>query len=865
MVDPRKKPSGDGYMRDQSQDNVKALARLLIRSNQQPVKSVGKEKKIELNKEAVDRKVNQIGSAQMDADALMQVLPDIELCKQVLIGVILSPKDMYSTEVGFTADADLFDGEIIRGFLELIEKYVVRKYNLNDRLEKILESALFKDGSYPIVILPENNLDRIINHEYNPGMEHYATQLYRRSTATGYGLLGRSDTVSNESHGNKPALFEEKIFPNITVTDNFNVLKHTSLDRKIRQSKLESMFSNEAFTGMSDDEIERLYSKPVNVADQNSAVVLDATVGGQKGCPLTISLPASSVIPVATPGRPEEHVGYFVVLNEKGMPVDSNVNRNYHDEFRARYNAGASDENSDIMQQVKAAMGMGADKKIDGLTDQHLETFGPIITGQLEHLLRNGMYDEELSFELTQNIKRLMLTRALGNRRTQLLFVPKELMVYIAFDYDDEGVGVSLLRKTSIIGSMRMALALAHNMGQLKNAVPRRKVTVELDEDDQDPSNTIAQVQNLLLQQSIKSYPLAANSPADMQTALQLSAVDMAFTGEAPGLPKTKVEFEDWISQDQGGNPEYAEELRKQHIMGLKLNPEMVDPSQSPDYAVEVVNNNLMMSKTIRHLQKIITRHLTDFVRKFCRYSGDFKRECMAVIEERRRAIDDEVYGQHSVAEYIDAFLETVEVTLPSPDRSRVEQQATAFEQYSQLLDACLSAYMSADLIPPEMMGSDAKGTIEQAVAVVKANYLRDWMAENNVMPELQALLELDEDEKPTYSLFDTQEPIFKSIVASIKKYMDAVMPEDAGGFNDNGNMGGGDDMPGDSSGEGDGMDEFGDDFGESPEGDGTGEGEESEDLDETDEGSDEDGISEEDETQADDTSAEDEDNAEVE
>ena len=849
MVEP-KKPGGDGYMRDQSQDNVRALAKLLIRSNQQPAGSVGRDRKIELDKESVDRKVNQIGTAQMDADALMQILPDIELCKQVLIGVILSPKDMYSTEVGFTADAELFDGEIIRGFLEVVEKYVVRKYNLNDRLEKILESALFKDGSYPIVILPENNLDRIINQTYNPGMEDYANQLYRKSTDSGYGLLGRLDKVSNESHGQSQAQFEELIFPNITVTDNFNVLKHNSLDRKIRQSKLESMFSNEAFTGMTDDEIEQLYNKPTNVANQNAAVVLDATTTGNKGCPLTIALPSSSVIPVATPGRPDEHVGYFVVLNEKGMPVDSNVSRNYLDEFRSRYNAGSSDENSDVMQQVKIAMGVGNNGKLDAVEDKHLDVFGPIITNQLENLLRNGMYDEELSFDLTQNIKRLMLTRALGNRRTQLLFVPKELMVYIAFDYDKDGVGVSLLQKTSIIGSMRMALALAHNMGQLKNAIPRRKVSVEFDEDDPDPSKTIAQVQNLLLQQSIKSYPLAANSPTDMQAALQNSAIDMSFTGDAPGLPKTKVEFEDWASQDQGGNPEYAEELRKQHIMGLKLNPEMVDPSQSPDYAVEVVNNNLMMSKTVRHLQKTITRHLTDFVRKFCRYSGDFKRECIKVIEERRRAIDDEIYGQHSVAEFIDAFLDTVEVTLPSPDRSRVEQQTTAFEQYSQLLDACLTAYISADLIPPEMLGNDAKGTVEQAIAVVKAKYQRDWMAENNVLPELQALLELDEDEKPTYSLFDTQEPIFKSILASIKDYLDAVMPEDTGGFDDNGSMGGGDDMSGDSSGEGDGMDEFGDDFGDSPEGDGTGEEEESEDFDETDEGSGEDGSSEEDENQ---------------
>lgn len=811
------KQVGMEYTRETSQDNVKMMSRLLVPiRGETAINNSAREQrtKIAVDKDALDKKMLDSVQSRMDASAMMQMLPDIELSKRILIGVILSPKDLYSTEVGFTADAELFGPEIVREFIALVEKYVIDKFDLNSRLEMMLERALFTDGAYPLLVLPENNLDRIINQTptYNPGLESYARQLYVKRTERPMGFLG-FPKASFEHYGQQATTHTHEIFPAIEVCDNINVMKESRVDKSLRKAHIMTMFSQESEGGMTESEIAALYNKPFTATADTQFEVIDGKPTKNSGCPLVETPPASAVIPISTPGRPEHHVGYFVMLNDKGGFVSGEEDRNYHNEIRTRYNNAGKNEASDTIQRVREAMGTDT-TRTEETYDTHLATFGPLIEHKLKELLRNGMYDEELDFEFTQNIKSIMFQRAMLGRRTRILFVPKELMTYVAFDYNKDGIGVSLLTKTAIIGSMRMALSLAHNMGQLRNSISRRKVNITLDEDEVDPMKTIGDVQDLILEQSIKSYPLAASNPLDMMRALQLSGYDFAYEGGGPGMPKTKVSFEDWVSQDQGGNPEYMNELRQQHIMGLNLNPELVDPTQSPNFAIEAVNNDMMMSKTVRHLQKAFTCKLTEFAKTFCKFSGDFKRECITVVEKYRSTISDD-YKSYSVSEFVDAFLDTLEVTLPSPDRSRTEQQLAAFQQYKDLLETTLEAFISSDIIPVEMLGENPRGTVEQAIAILKAKFLRDWLAENNVMPELGVLMDLDEDDKPSYDIFEIQEPLVLGVVEAMKRYLEKTMPENTGGFG-GGDMGGGD---AGSDTDDDDFGDSGDDFGDQEEG----------------------------------------------
>lgn len=853
-----------GFEREATTE-LKALSGKLRADPSKPASMRPGESQLELSSDLFQKISKNTAQDSIDASSVFQLLPDVELTEQILVGSILSPKDMSSTELGFSVDPALFDGGAARALLGILETHFKNVYKIDDRLDGMLEEILFTEGAYIQAILPENNLDQMINSNTTLSNESYSYVIDRARRGQPLGLLGhpRDQRVSMESHRDRSGHASQiqgpagdrhrqtSHLPGLSVSDNFDLLKTPNVATQRRKAAIGRLIGNHnvsmesAVKGMSPEDIDKLYAKRNDTAEPVQQLTPQNYLNrASAGHPLMLKLPVESVIPVFPPGEPENHIGYFLLLDKDNRPVQREEDRDYYGELRSSFGQDQPEQSSDLVRKVKEAMGGAVDQKGKDY-DQIEKAYGTIIENDLINRLRNGIYDEEFSLGFSQDIQRIMLYRSLQAKQTQLLYIPEELMVYMAFNYNQYGIGESLLTKSKILSSMRTVLMFADTMSGVRNAVGRKKATITVDEADPDPMKTISDTQSLILEMSRNGFPVASPDPGQTLDYLNRAGYDWNIDVQGDNLPGTKVEFDDYNTQQSGGNPDLQDRLRRQHISGLGMNPELVDPTSSPDFATSVVNNNLIMTRRVIRYQKKFTRFLTRMIRIFTQHSSILRAEMEEVLKSNKTKLTP-AQKKLETAEVIDEFLDAFSVSLPSPDTTRMDLQLQAFEQYSNLLDRAIEAYVTPDLIPPEYLAREPD-IVNHLITTMSAYFKRMWLENNNVMPELDQLMELDEKSgKSAFSLLDIQQGVRKSLGSAMQEYVEAYVKEkedfEKKYGQDGTDLGGGD---GDTDGFGD--DSWGSADGEGDEGTTAGD-EEPEEEEVTDEGEEADPLAEEEE-----------------
>lgn len=778
---------------------VSALLTKLVRDPTAPGGNNKDRQHVGINRYHLDRLANETAQDVIDSDAIMQLLPDLELAEQVLVGSVLSPKDMSTADVNFAVAENQFDGEIARLLLDVPSQWFKQDYKIDERLDLEMEDIVTKKGASIKIILPENSLDTIINGERHLSMEQY-DQVVRNMNMSGtLGILGHptDSNISMEAFGNTRVPEEystidfrgiEKLLSpaKVFVSDNFNILKghgykrrRQTMDITKRLNQLQVSMEgdpvrfggqgNNHTEGATAEQIDQLYRRG-QVKSQPTYLISPPEYNNRPsvGNPLVISPSMESVVPVFVPGKPDEHVGYFLLLDMFGRPITRSENRDYYGEMRANFKNNQSDNSSELLRMTREAMGSTtADNQYE--VEQVQQTYNAIMEGELKNRLRNGLYGEEFDIGFTEEIQRIMLYRHFKNSSTQLLYIPAELVVYIAFNYNKSGIGQTMLARSKILANMRSVLLFAETMGAVRNAVGRKKVNITLDPDDPDKAATISDIQTMILEASQRGFPLGAPDPAQSLDFLNRAAFDFAINAEGDDYAQTKVEYDDYNTNIQAGNPDLQDRLRRMHIAGMGVPPEKVDPNNSVDFATSAVQNDLIMTRRVKRYQRILMAGMTKFVRVYTLNSSRLMGAMVEIVLKNPGILTEE-QKKMTPEEVVQDFVKALTVSLPEPDTTRLDQLMQAFEQFNSLLERALEAYLTPDMFPQDTMGEG--GVYEKAFAAIKAYFQRQYLSQNNVLPQLNVLYELDpKNNKPAFSLLDNQENAVETLGQAIQEY----------------------------------------------------------------------------------------------
>lgn len=868
-----------------------------------------------------------------DARNLFQVLPDMDYARQILISATISPGDLTDTKVLYSLSATDIDSSLSGPLLRKVQEFFDNSYKIRPLLHPILNDVMFETGSYPILVLPESSIDKVINADNYNGVSmesalgvldgHLREETDGKGNYLPWGILGGPtqskstgkvdsyDGVSFESlqfgqdraaglwsgdiavkglrislesmvadhddnreirtklteASSKIGKMIEAKGSTVTVSDNLTILrrpmvvdaKRTLAVRRIYGGKLHRKASLESRASNGDLDAKRnlsvversMYQKRRYQHIPVQPLLTHRQTGIETyGHPLVLHLPSESVVPIHVPGNPREHVGYYVMLDVDGNPISVADQSSYHDDIKSQMNNVDSYASQLIGQARRGFEGSG------GFQNEIINELGKVYTETVERdllaRLRSGALSGNYELGKTENISRIMFARHMKGQKTVMLFVPAEMMTYIAFDYNEFGVGKSVLEDGKILGSIRASIMLANTLATLNNAVGGKTIEIELDPEDEDPVSTV----EFMLSEHAKvnsqgfSRLIGSTHPLGLADQIQNHGVNVVVSGNSR-YPDTKFNVNQRDGQNKPIDSDFEETMRRRHIQMFGLSPEIMEGINQTDFATTVVQNNLMLLKRVIQSQEKFEPFLTDFVRSYLLNSGVFLTEMREMIIENKGLLPEHVLKDERLRDdndRVDAFLfefiDALDVGLPSPEVGDIKKSMDSFDSYSEALDKVIDAYLNE-----EMFASDSSIGMEELIpnvkAVVKAEFQRRWLRHNNVMPELDIFNTVTEEgESPVFNLLESSAEHLDGLNNSISDYvkrvvksakrrakilekinaekqaLDDIKNDTGGGSDDMGDMGGDDggmdtgDMGGDDGGMDTGGDEFGDDAG---------------------------------------------------
>ena len=536
--------------------------------------------------------------------------------------------------------------------------------------------------------------------------------------------------------------------------------------------------------------IDRVYVKRKQKYEQISSLRSPDQLNRKSiGSPLEIKLPPESVIPVFVPGFPEKHIGYFLVIDPEGYPVSKDKKMNYFNEFGRIL----SPSNQATMPQESNSRAFtlfnGREDLVRRTAAHTLNSFIDILEKNILDSCKNGIVGGNIKIARKEEIYTIMLARSLANQQTQLLYVPKELLVYFANDYHPDGTGCSLLYDQKVILSLRTMLMYADTMGSVKNSIADSLYTIKLDEDDPDPAVAIEISQSEIMRGRSGLFPAGIADPSTQITYLQNAGMRFAYSGNS-ALPDVSYDVQQTTSNFPGTDKDLNDRLFKQSIMGMGVPPDVIDKLHEMELATSVVTSNLLLSKRAIKTQNtfapqftellklrmyydpVITKNIYDIIfplKKYFRLPTRLKALSAALNNKDIKVTDDN--WEDICIDIVNIIINSYYMEFPKPNSATLKAQMTELEEYEKHVEKALD-YILGEYLSENAVGLSLQNEVKQIKDTTLAYFMRDYMVKNGILPEVFDLMNTNSDGTPKLDIYKAQHDHLKSISRTLYSYL---------------------------------------------------------------------------------------------
>jgi hypothetical protein len=745
-----------------------------------------------------------------DVESLRQLLPDVEVVDQILISSILSPKDLSTPHLTYSAEIESESTELLGLMLNYVEDFFTKTYQINKKLPTMLRDMLFKTGSHISLIIPESTIDRLINggsftleSAQNIVNEHF---VLNTSRVQNIGLISDPEEIAKRTNKEVGALTLQSFMSTSTsdltqeitlcryvnVIDNPEAVKVPSLFDQVRKEKanrqLSSQYSILGKTptatlqaekdqpkvkklkieklGANDAEIERTLA---DHRDRKTEQMVELGVDDSApnvGYAVEINVGADAVVPICG-NTPDQHLAYLFILDQQGQFINTRVAQDHYRDLQQNYSRRSDEMNSSVSSILQELRGSSTSGGTSGFSsfEEATRVFSEAMERRLFNIARTGAGTEDISIGDINNISQVMLARILQQKQTQILYVPAQLVSYMAFFYNNYGVGRSLMENTRVLASMRVLVMVTNLLTAIRNSTTDTELDIQLDPTDSDPEGSVDAVVNTALRMRSAAIPLGQGNIGSMMDFINRAGITAVVSGH-PDLPEMKVTKNEKSRSMVRPDTELMEELRRLHLQGFGLTPEVADASKDINLATSVIQSSLLLTKRTLVMQSEFEPQVSDRLRKFATMSEPIVSKLREIIQTNGSSKD-----KTNIDLLVAKFLETLEVTLPKPELVSFQALMSEFDERITGWEKALESYF-ADEVGQTTSNPFVNENMEMLKQSVLNHLKRTWLRSNNVFPELDALIEKDLDGKTTFKLGDIQSEHTKTIDDICKSFV---------------------------------------------------------------------------------------------
>lgn len=702
---------------------------------------------------------------------------DLDVAVEILIGLMLSPKGSVKPELIFSTQYSVLPASAIGAIIKDLPNYFNETYKLSSNLSKMLKKVLYSHGAVAKVIIPESIVDKIVNNN-SPLSAEVMSYVSPSKDIPLKGILKNynSNMLGMEGYGYAGSAGPSLTMPDfgLTITDNFDLLSTPKLRKYIAQRQTESYISPFA----SHIDADWKFAATDDYLDV-SAIEADRE---SVGLPLYLEVDSAAITPIHIPGDPTKHTCYLMLLDENGYVVSP---KDLREEIEEMYQELPSTPmGKSLANTAKGNLNRFGTTKFN--STQLLNVFTSQVNAHIQKMLATAGQTRDLTFSEVNATYASILARAMKDKQTRLLLLPVEMVAYYAFEYDSNGVGVTLLHDLPTLSSMRASLLFSGLVSEVKNNIPQTKVNITLDENDPDPDSSLEMIQSNTLERQANLTPIGLVNITDWTEWAHRSGFSFQVE-EHPRLPNTKVEYEDVTPQRLiPSDSTLYESIRAQEIMSIGVTPEMVDNGFASDFASTDAAKRIQLARRIASRQLTLSDLLTDEVRKLSLADANILKlvkERLDGMENLSTYLTDEYKTmwrknkQLTLDKLALDIIRSVVVSLPNPDTDNVEIMLANLQKYSEMLDLAIESWFNEGFLG----GSEEEQLLVDNAAVIrtalKAHYMRRYMIKNGYLAELSEMVSFNDKGTPMIDLEEEMSAHVKGLVAMASNYLRNFKP----------------------------------------------------------------------------------------